>query len=296
MVRGKVTAKRLFRTSGKILTATVQEGRLRYVYHESGAYFREDAKNILRSELHRDVRLRIWGEKTVFARRGALVVLEPDNERQNFQTQMVGRLPVFAVNGRHLYRLQGDYLLRDDTLGDVTIGGILRDRTLIWAGDRFGLGFFRAGSLTRTFVFDAERTGINDTVPVPPMAGTLVDATCAFSNDMVWFMIAIQESNDLKHHCFVISRSGELLAHASAIQGDGTWLGDGIRGRLAIGNRLYAATDSGIVHIECQGKNLAEVRSFPDTEPFVSTDSQLFPSKEGIIVVSQQEIFLLQIR
>lgn len=295
-VRGNVTATRLFRTHGQILFATSQGGEVRYVYHESGAYRREGDVRVWDGELNSELRVRIWGDKTVLARGSTLVALGPDGSRTRFETQTVGRLPVFDANHRHLYWIEGASLMHDAPLGTVTIGNVLPNRTLVWAGNRFGFGFFRAGSLTRGLVFDAQRPGINDTVPLPPMTGNLIDATCAFADHVAWFMVTIQEGGDIKNHCYVVSDTAQLLAHAEAVQGDGSWLGGGIRGHCALGRQLYVATDSGIVRLKVDGDRVEIEREYPDTEAFVSTDVQLLPSREGLVAVSAREIVLLQIR
>jgi H/ACA ribonucleoprotein complex subunit 3 len=295
-VRGSVTATRQFQTSGVILYATAQGGVVRYVYHESGVYKREGDITIIPGNLDKELRVRIWGDRTVLAKGTTLVALDPQGSQAKFETQLVGRLPVFAANGSHLYWIDGDHLHHDAPLGTTTIGTILPNRTLVWVGDRFGFGFFRAGSLVRGFIFDASRPGLNDSVPLPPLRGTLIDATCVFSDRTAWFMVTIEQDGTIKNHCYVITNNAELLAHAEATQGDGTWLGESIRGRLARGQQLFAATDTGIVRIGLNDTSLQVEATYPDTEPFVTSQTQLLPSREGIVAVSNKEITLLQIR
>lgn len=295
-VRGSVTAARLFRTDGQIMFATHQGGELRYVYHERGAYWREGEVRVVSGSLDPKLRIRIWGERTVLGKGQSLVAVGRETSQLRVATQLFGRLPVFAANAKHLYWLDGDRLVSDSFYGASTIGNVLPNRTLIWAGERFGFGFFRAGSLTRGLVFDAERVGINDTVPLPPMKGNLIDATCTFADRLAWFMITIEDGGTIKNHCYVIDDKAQLLAHAEAVQGDGSWLGESIRGHLALGQALFAATDAGIVRIKSTDSSLRIEREYPDTEPFVSADAQLLPSREGIVVVSRQEITLLKIK
>jgi len=49
------------------------------------------------------------------------------------------------------------------------------------------------------------------------------------------------------------------------------------------------------MRLEEDNGKISVTRVFPDTEPFVSSDSQLFAGKEGIYVVGQHEIQLLKI-
>lgn len=302
-IRGNVTATRLFRTDGLILFAAVQGDELRYVYHESGAYKREGNVTVLNAGLDRDLRIRIWGGKTVLGQGNTLVALDAQGNRTRFETQTVGRLPVFDANVHHLYWLQSGRLVRDtpplmhgDLPGTVRIGDALSNRTLVWAGDRFGFGFYRAGSLMRGLVFDASRSGVTDVTDLPPMRGNLIDATCAFASHRVWFMTSVQEGADIRNRCFVIDDTGQILAQAEAVQGDGTWLGEDIRGHLARGEQLFVATDGGIVRIGIDGNGLHVTREYPDTEPFVDSNTQLLPDREGVLAVSRNEIYRLQIR
>lgn len=294
-IRGNVTATRQFQTSGQIIYAIVQNNALRYVYHENGAYKREDGTVVTNGNLDRELRIRIWGERTVLAKDTSLIVLGGGAPAQ-YVTQVVGQLPVFDANGEHLYWISGEQLVHDAPLGSKSVGQVLANQTLVWVGDRFGFGFFRAGALTRGFVFDTARPGINDTVPLPPMRGNLLDATCVFASRQAWFMVTMAEGKDVKNHCYVINNGGELLAHAEAVQGDGSWLGETIRGRIARGSQLFAATNDGIACIGIDGNRVRVEQTYPDTQPFVNADTQLLPSSGGILAISPREIALLQIR
>ena len=296
-VRGNVTATRLFQTVGRILYATYQRSGLKYVYHEGNTYRRENGYVVLNGSLDGELRFRLWSDKTVIAKGNRMHAIDPKGARQEYQTETVGRLPIFDANSEHLYWLDHGRLVHDAPLEPEIIGDTLENQTLIWVGERFGFGFYRAGALTRGFVFDVRRPGINDRVPLPPIRGTLIDATCAFSDHLAWFMLSVQENGVIKRLCYVVSDEAGLVAQTSAVQGDGSWLGDGIRGRLAIGQDLYAATDEGIVRVKIiAGIGIVPDRQFPDTEPFVSADTQLLPDKGGIIAVSPHEIVLLQIK
>ena len=48
-------------------------------------------------------------------------------------------------------------LLRDSLLGPERIGDVLSGQTQFWVGERFGLGFYRAGSVSVAFVFGADK-------------------------------------------------------------------------------------------------------------------------------------------
>jgi H/ACA ribonucleoprotein complex subunit 3 len=294
--RGNVTVTRLRRTRGRILAVSTQGGVVRYVLFEDGAYRREDDSVVLRGEFDGTVRVRIWGDKTVLGKGSTLVVLAPDGTVERHETETVGRLPVFDANKDHLYRIAQGRLVRDGRHGDVHIGETLSGRTLLWVGDTFGFGFYRAGAITRGFVFNAHKGGLNDSVPLPSLVGNLIDATVTFADHLAWFMVSMQENGVIKHRCFVINDRGELVARTEANQGDTTWLGDGIRGHLAMGRSLYIATDTGIVRIGTSDGDVVPESAFPDTEPFVNTETTLLAGQGGIIAVSLRDIALLRIK
>ena len=294
--RGNVTASRVFRTKGQIMHTVFQHGTLRYLYHEDGAFRREGDVVVTHGNLDPEFRFRIQGDSTLIGKHQRLIVLSPDGAPEQLSTGTVGKLSVFDANERHRFWLQGDQLVRDDTLGNTFIGNILSGRTLIWTGDRFGFGFYQAGGIVRGFTFNADGQSLNDRVALPGLPGQLIDASCVFSDSLAWFMVSLQDSGRIVNRCFVIDARGELLAEASATQDEDLWLGDGIRGHFAAGRSLFAATDEGIVKIDVDNGNLVVSQTFPDTEPFVDSGSNLLPGNGGIYVVTAKEITLLKIQ
>lgn len=295
-MRGNVTATQLFTTSGQILFANAPGGKLRYVYHESGAYWREGKTRLLHGPQDDSLHIRTWGDKTVLAKDTSVITLGADGSRSTQETGTVGRTPIFAANNSHLYWLDGNQLVHDGLHRPEIIGTVLPNLTQFWVGDHFGFGFYRAGALTRGFVFDMNRLGLDDSVPLPPMKGNLIDATCTFARNLAWFMVTIEEGGVLKHRCYVINNRGALRATAEATVGDGTWLGTGIRGHLATGEQLFVATDAGLIRVGIDGQALQVTREYPDTEPFLSTATQLLLTRDGIVAVTGRDITLLQIR
>lgn len=297
-VRGTVTAERIFRTEGRILFVTTQGGKLRYLYHENGVFHREDHK-LLAGELRPELRFRIQGEKTLLGSGGTLFVLDKAGNREQVQTDTYHHtLPVFDANGRNTFWLSGNQLVKDGTYGGPDyIGDILPSQTLFWTGETMGFGLYQAGQLVRGFMFDTHQRGLNDQVELDALPGQMVDATCVFGHERVWFMVTIQEQGVLQNRCFVFDRHGKRIAEATATSGEDSWLGSGIRGHLAIGGSLYAATDDGIVRVTTDYRHIVEERKFPDTEPFVDAHTQLIEGSKGIYAVSHnREIVHLTIK
>lgn len=292
-VRGRVTVKYLFRTEGVILFASVQGRSLCWLYHEDNQFKREDNKVVLHGVLDPHMRYRIRGAETLLGKGKIFIILKQGQPLERLSVDRFGLLPILDANEQHRYWVEGGRLLRDGQFGPEFIGDVLAGQTLFWVGERFGFGFYRAGDLSVAFVFDAERSGINDNVKLPPIRGQLVDATCRFARDRCWFFTATREGGQTMNRCAIIRSSGQVEATAEALEGDGSWLST-LRGKCAAGNFLLVATDDGLVRVESDQRQIVETKQFPDTEPFVDAGCHLFPGKEGLYVVSRREIRLLQ--
>lgn len=296
-VHGAVKATRLFRTRGNLLYATHQDGKLRYLYHEDGSFRRENGQDVLPGELDPEVRFRINGDATLFGKQDKLFRLAPGQAPVRHSTGTYrGKLPMFDANDHHYYWVDSGQLVSDDRYGSRYIGDVLDGQTMFWTGKKFGFGFYQAGQMLRAFVFDADKRGINDQVRIPNLPGQLVDATCTFSDGLAWFMARTEVNGRLHNDCFVIDAHGTVVASDTADQGDDSWLNGGIRGHLAVGDSLYAATDDGIVQLGADQGGVFVNRTFPDTESFVSSATQLLPAPTGMYAVSNREISLLEIR
>ena len=305
VVRGEVTASRIFATRGVILAATLEDGELRYLVHEKEEYRREDGSVVMNGPLDLLARFAVRGDKTFIARGSRVITLSGGAVTDRLQVDRVGMRPVFATNAHHRYWVQGGRLLRSvdgsqtaTLLGAapvLPIGEVLAGQTRIWAGDRSGFGFYRAGNLSVAFVFDAERPGIKDTVKLPFLGGQLVDATCVLGDSHAWVLLAAHAGGKTRHQCVVVGRDGEVVATAEGDADDGTWLGT-LRGKCAVGGFLLAATDSGLVRVEAKLGALVETRRFPDTEPFVTRASTLFAGPKALYIVEATTIHTLRIR
>jgi serine/threonine protein kinase len=289
--RGKVTAERIFKTSGAIVCAAAQDGSLRWLYHESNALRREGGQVVVQGPLDPRIRYRICGDKTCLAKGNMMLTIPGDGQPTVLDT--FGVLPMYDANSKYRYWASGGRLLADsDTAGIVstrTIGQIMQNQSLLWVGDTFGFGFYMAGQIHEFFVFDAISGMLRDGVTVPRLKGHLVDTTCVFSRDCCWFLAAYDDAGKAYCRCTMIDRQGSVLAHSEALAGEDSWLG-AIRGKCGAGKLLFAATDDGIVRVERDGTNLAVTKRFPDTEPFVDSGCQLFNCQNGLHVVTRNEI------
>lgn len=293
-VRGKVTSSRVFKTSGVIVFATVQNGKLLYVYHENGQYMREDGRVVLHGNLDPQMRYRIQGPSTLLAKGNVMVTLTDGNSPEQTVVDSYGQLPLIDANASYRYWVEGGYLKRNDILGPEIMGTTLQNQTLFWVGPEFGFGFYRAGDLCEFFVFDKHRKGIHDSIKVPALRGQLVDSTSVFTKDRCWFFTTTREGTQTINRCVIVKADGTVEATDEKEDGDGSWLGS-IRGKLAVGNFLLSPTDSGIIRVEPDNGRIRVTQEFPDTEPFVDQGSYLYPASNGIYMVGRKEILVLTI-
>lgn len=291
--RGNIIVTPIFRTEGVILFATLQNNQLRWIYHDQGKFYREDQSIFLTGELDPEIQFKIQGKSTtLLGKQGQLITLTPGKSPDSLAVES------FDTNEFSRYWSYGGQLLKDGVLGAEYIGDILPNQTRFWVGETFGFGFYRAGNLKVSFVFDTHKPGIYDRISLPYDSGQLVDTSCVFSRERCWFFWSIQERGNLLKKCAIILPNGQVEATLIAQAGDDSWLGTFggnllPYGKCAAGNFLLLATDDGIIRVESISGQIVKTKEFPDTEPWVDSQSQLFASSEGLLVIKNQEIIRL---
>lgn len=298
MVRGKITATRVFRRSGSsIVFATEQNGTLKWIYYENGAYRREDDSVVLAGPQDPHVRFRIQGNRTLYAKEQRLVTIAPGSPEEIMAVDSFLNVPTFDANGLNRYWLANGRLMKDGQFGSEYVGNALAGGTFFWVGPKFGFGFYRAGQILVGFVFDAAVSGINDSVQLPPMKGQLVDSTCFFSKERCWFLWSEQDKGRRVNNCVVLDPLGAVVAHDSAPEGaddEKAWLST-LRGKCAVGTSLIAATEDGLVRVSVAQGAITVAEKFADTESFVSPGNHLFAGAGGVYVVKGYEITLMKL-
>ena len=294
VVKGKITVTKFFKTKGLILFATAEEGKLRWLYHEDGKFFRENGVFVAEGELNPFLRFRISGDTTLIGKNGQIAIFSPEKSPEKISVDSFGSLPIFDANENYRYWINNGQLLRDGKFAPEYIGNALEGQTLFWVGPFFGFGFYRAGNLNVAFVFDANNRGINDQIKIPPIKGQLIDSTCFFSKNYCWFFTSVNDGGKKINRCSVINFDGSLAATAESSFGDITWLGS-IRGKCAIGNILLSPTDEGIMKLEVNGRDIVKSAEFPETDNIVDEESRLFAGPDCLFIVDAKEIKSLKI-
>jgi hypothetical protein len=301
--RGRLIITPVFRTQGRVLSATLEAGKLKYLYHEDGAFKREGGREVTTGELSSKLKVRILGDASIFSERGNVAVLKPGEKPQ---VEMVDSyrdtFPVFDTNGEHFFRVSGGRLVRSGDLGEKFLARVVSNQTLFWVGSRFGFGTFRVGAMRQSFVFDAE-SGVQREVVLPPISGDPIDAACYFTSQACWLFLASVERGNTMHDCVVIARDGQVLAHHREKEGQGGWL-DSFTGKAAVSltksdattHALLSIGDNGLVRIEVEGGQLSETTRWPDTAGVMRPSDLLLPSAEGLFVVRASEILSLKLQ
>ncbi len=294
---GNVKGEKVFDTGGKILFAAMQRGDLHYLTYDQG-YYREGGKLVAKLAQQPNIRYRIRGPETVFARGNECFIFKDGGAPERLMVESYGQLPLIAANADYLFYTQsGSLLRRKQLLGSASaehIGDVLPNQTLFWVGDDLGFGFYRAAEISNFFLFHPGHKGINDSVKLPPIRGQLVDSTCCFTKERVWFFTTTQEAGKTMNRCHLLDSHGTHLGSAEATAGDGSWLGS-IRGKAAAGEYLLAPTDSGVVRISQTAAALSVNAEYPDTSRFVDEGTNLFVGKNGLYAVRQDVVWYLTI-
>ena len=296
-VAATVIVTEVFRTQGQIVAVSLQGDRLGWLYHDGQGFYRETGQSVFTGQIDRGLAFGLQGDRTLVAKQGTLVCLGPDAPQSlALETKPFATFQphAFATNGHHHYWIHQGQLLRDGDFGSVYVGDVLPEQTYFWVGDRQGFGFYRAGDLTVTFLFDARQPGLNDRLNLTLGSGQLLDATAVFGDGRVWFFWAMQEQGQRLNRCALLSSSGQVLATAQGGLDDGGWLSR-LSGKTAAGAFLFVPTDEGIVRVELHQGQLVPRKTFTDTEPWVQGNSQLFATSQGLYCVQPQTITQLKL-
>jgi hypothetical protein len=286
-VRGRATSTCVVAPRGVVVEASVgASGTLAVLTHDGTCYRREDGRVVLEGPFDPRLKWRLLGHTTLVGRGSEVLTLRPGAPPERTSTDRAGLLPAFDANGSRRFFVRDGRLLRDGPLGEERIGDVLAGQTELWAGPRFGLGFYRAGELFVGFVFDADRGGLDDAVKLPRPRGQVIRTACAFTDDLAWLLVTSVEGGRTHHRTTVVDRRGRIRATSGTGEPEP---GDAV-GPCASGRSLFVATDDGLVRYDLDGGAIARAREFPDTAPFVDAGCRLLPAPGGLYVVDRNEV------
>ena len=205
---------------------------------------------------------------------------------------------MFEASEAGVFWQQSGAILRNNKLGmeydPDRIGQVLEGQTLFWVGTQFGVGFYRAGEISVSFVFDASSGSLNDSVQLPKFGGQIVGAKCFFGQNRAVMVVSHKDGPKVMNRCVLLKSGGEVVGIAEATEGDGSWL-SAISGKCVVGDSVLSATDDGIIKVDFSGGTAARETRFEGSEAFVDSGSHLFAAKDGLYCVGSSKVSLLQI-
>ncbi len=202
--------------------------------------------------------------------------------------------PAVAANEHHVYWVSGGRLMRDAAYSPVEIGRVLSGQTRLWVGARFGVGFYRAGTLTRGFCFHAERQHLDDSVALPQLTGEVVDAQCTVGDRLAWLVIHERRAASSVAHLVVIARDGAVVYQRTAPGHASDWMLS-VRGAVAVDSTLLVPTDRGVVRVQIDNGRVRSPHVFAGTVDWVDAESRLFVTREGLVAVSARRVVRLSV-
>jgi H/ACA ribonucleoprotein complex subunit 3 len=302
--RGKLLLRPIFRSNGRILAATLEGKMLRYLYHENGAFYREGSGKVIEGALGGKLKVRLLGSATYFSEGDTLAKVDPPHPIQVTPVDSYrGAYATFDSNGDGMFHVSGGRLVRTGELGERFLARVLANQTLFWVGPKFGLATYRAGNIRSTIVFDAENGAVNE-VALPRLSGDPLDAACYFTSNACWYFVATQERSETIHHCFLISKTGEVLASRSEKEGSDSWL-DSFTGKVAMtmskpGGKavpsLLSIGEHGLLRIELDDESsLVETTRWTDARGVLRPTDKLLLGADGLFVIRPNEIINVKV-
>lgn len=298
--RGRIKSTTVFRKSSvRILHASMQGGILRFLYAEGGKFYREDRSAVCCGNPDPGMRFRIFADDTVIGRGSSAVIVRKNGAPVQLVVDQFSNTLMFEASAAGVFWQQGGSILRGNALGygyePDRIGQVLEGQTVFWVGDQFGVGFYRAGEINVSFVFDAKGRSLNDSVVLPKVGGQLVGAKCCFGPERAALLYAFKDGPKVTNRCVMLKQTGEVVGVAEAAEGDGSWLSS-IAGKCVVGDSVLSATDDGIVKVDFSGGSATKETRFEGSDAFVDSACHLFAARDGLYCVGSGKVSLLQMR
>lgn len=295
-VRGTVTATTVFFTKGVIIHASAECSGLKWLYREGNNIKRETGTKIPFSP-NPILKFGIIGDETYIGRRNNLFLHSGTSTEVQTQVDQYKDMSCFATNSTDLYFLHSGTLYqksKQDLVPDRVIGDVLIRQTQIWVGNTFGFGFYQAGELSNAFTFHTQKGSFLD-IALPHIAGQIISAKCKFADLLAYFQVTVQQRGKLLHHLFIISDKGVLLNHLTDDE-PGTWIRQVPQGAM-LGPKLFLPTDEGLIRVDMDERSFKPTiaRTYPDTDPWVDSNSHIIIAKDGVYTINNSSITKLSI-
>jgi H/ACA ribonucleoprotein complex subunit 3 len=293
-IRGTVKSTEIFKSknrSHKIVYANEYGGALQYLLWKDDKFYRETGYEINQIPLMSGLKFRIQKERTLIGFGDSFIIFDK-GAHVKYHCDVFQRTPMFDCNSSGVFYIQNGNIYKQDDI-PILLGEVLASNTAFWVGEEFGFGFYLASAYSQCFTFGLNKKSLNDSCKIR-IEGKLIDSNVYFNKDKAWVFLSTQIGADIINKAYLIDQFGNILSSAEAKQSENTWLSS-IKGKLAIGKTLFSSSENGISRIEDSAGTLVPSKEFPDTEPFVDSNTYLFSEKTGIYAVNSHSIKKLEI-
>lgn len=293
-VYGTIIASTIFQTTGTIVHATIQDGKLLYLVHEDGVFKREGNRHILDGNPLLGMKYGIVRNTSYISHGNNLVAIDQNGTiAKPIKVERYQGHPMITTNSRHAYWIERDHIVRNDDLAPRSLGNILPEKTAFWTGETFGIGIEGVPGFYMPFIFDTKHKSLNDTVKLPDLNGRLLDGFATFTDKRVWLWLITEEKKQTYYHLYLLDNLGTLIGALHEQHDVKQWMSN-IRGKYAIGEYCFAPTDEGVVRLACENGIIFEEKAFPDTEQWVSAHTRLLIGTDGIYAINEKSITQLK--
>jgi hypothetical protein len=290
--QGAVTARRVMNNCGKIIWAGMQNEKLCTVRYDHAHYYRDDNTQPYMRGVHTpEVKVMACGKDTVSAVGNDLYA-----HGRRYSVETDGQTPLFDANSKHVFFLGMGEMYKSDSTGFESLFKTMRNVTRFWAGETHLFGFFQAGPIQTTFLYDIQSKRLNDQL-IKLNPAQVIESNAVVGTHRIWVFLARKTGGDVRHECHVFDMKGQLIHSIQVPRGDANhaWLSGNLSGQAAVGDRLLVPTDQGIVQIAADTKGFSVAKEFPATEPFVNAADRLFVGDQGVYVHSENELIHLSL-
>ncbi len=268
-----VQVTRVFATRGRVVAAAAHGGLDIAYVDEDGVLRREDGLPVPVA-LGRDARVLLAGKDTWVHEGTALSRVT--------RGHVVRRMDAVAFGAG----LAGAYVATSDWLEDAhtgdRVGQVIAATTWLAVGERFAVGFYRAGRVTVGFVIRPGGGMLR--AHLPAIDGRLVDAHATFDGDRALLSVAFEKDGRRTHSLTLLGADGAVVAAATGGPESSPLLA-GLLGKCMAHGAILSITEAGLLlsRPDPKTRELVPIKTFAATAQFVAAATDILAGPEGSV-------------
>ncbi len=281
IIKNNILRTTVFKTSGYIMDLMIMGDKLFYLYDEAGLIKRESS-TIATSNGKYDVSL--YGKDT-FVKQGNFVSHLKDNKVvDEFNADFIAANSFAYFYAKDLYMYNSKH---------KPIAQVYSENIWFKLGDNYGFGMYRVGRKYIYFLIDIVSNTLDDSITLPDVKGTILEKEVYFSRNYVFFILKTRYKGVDYIYSFMLKDSN-LIAYKKEKVEESIWTN--VEGKVLNGSNVLTISAEGLKLISSENGIFEEKNIFENTKDFISEDSRLYSSKDGIYVVDAKEINLLKMK